>query len=328
MGHEKKPSTGESDTSTSTEKKKASANLNKNVEECRLNKNSKDAAGLKDDVMGSFVTANNADAKLSSLMHDPKERDGNRRQEDKTKAKGKPEEQSSSSGTSSDSKAKKKNGNESSDSGYRANLSPEESNEFAEDGSSSFGSSSGSNSDQPAKKPRRSRPLAPACNIRLIRNDLTTIWCELTSSIRTRPPNDEDEKANITAPVQAATKSNTASNPDSMESTATSEGSEVEEKELLLCFRPIREGDNVTEDLRFKKRRSFLDDSNEGVTSNKSSSTDAAQAPSKLIDPATLTKKCCSLPRKRKFGNISAQLDDNDEQSAAESMINLRQSSA
>ena len=102
--------------------------------------------------MGSFVTANNADAKLSSLMHDPKEKDDKLRQEDTTKAKGKPDEQSSSSGTSLDSKAKKKNGNESSDSGYRSKLSPEESNEFADDSSLSFNSSSGSNLDQPAKK--------------------------------------------------------------------------------------------------------------------------------------------------------------------------------
>lgn len=96
---------------------------------------------------------------------------------------------------------------------------------------------------------RRSRPLAPACNVQFIRNDLTLIWCELTSSIRTRPRNDEDEKANITAPTQA-----------------TSEGSEIEEKELLLCFRPIREGGNVTGDRRFKKRLLSMEESNEVVT--------------------------------------------------------------
>ena len=50
-------------------------------------------------------------------------------------------------------------------------------------------------------KERRSRPLAPACNISLIRDDLSTIWCELTSSIRTRSPNDMDKKLIIELPL-------------------------------------------------------------------------------------------------------------------------------
>ena len=99
---------------------------------------------------------------------------------------------------------------------------------------------------------RRTRPLAPACNVLLIRDDLSTIWCELTSSIRTRPLNDVDKELNIVPPSklkQGASTSN--NNQDSNESAVSSEGQEQEEKELLLCFRPIREGDTVGEELCF-----------------------------------------------------------------------------
>lgn len=62
--------------------KKAISNLNRNVEMCRLNKGKNVVRSghvrfsHKDDVMGASVTANNADAKLSSLMHHPSGVDG------------------------------------------------------------------------------------------------------------------------------------------------------------------------------------------------------------------------------------------------------------
>ncbi len=89
---------------------------------------------------------------------------------------------------------------------------------------------------------RRTRPLAPACNVRLIRNDLSTIWCELTSSIRTRPSNDVDKEPN--------SLNDNINHIGSNESAGSAESVE-EEKELLLCFRPIREGEAVGVELRF-----------------------------------------------------------------------------
>ncbi|KAL7538138.1 hypothetical protein ACHAXR_008318 [Thalassiosira sp. AJA248-18] len=262
--------TTESDESTSSENN-ASANLTKNVEMCKLNIDKMEGAeqvrfSHKDDVMGASVTANNADAKLSSLMHHPskKEGEGDSSSSDKPQpeekvasirrkhalgpkiGQGKPEEQSSSSANSSLSKTKKRSGNSSEDSGYRESGESPEENEYAEDSSSSSAASSERSSSK--KKRRRTRPLAPACNVRLIRNDLSTIWCELTSSIRTRPLNDGHKDPSVVPPSQLKQGGN--QKMDSSESAVSSDSGQ-EEKELLLCFRPIREGEEVGEELRF-----------------------------------------------------------------------------
>jgi ribosomal protein L19E len=293
----KKPSTTttttESDETTSSENK-ANANLTKNVETCKLNKDKMGSEEVrfshKDDVMGASVTANNAGAKLSSLMHHPKKKNFEAEVmgsggDPSADAKQPPEQQeqavpsirrkqSSSSADSStvsnpfmhaDSVSKpttknQRSGNSSEDSGYRQ--SPGESDEYPEDSSSLSAASSNRSSK---KKRRRTRPLAPACNVRLIRNDLSTIWCELTSSIRTRPPDDADMELNIIPQSQLKQggnniqknngSSNNNNNDESNESALSSEGSGQEEKELLLCFRPIREGDMVGEELRFSPNK-------------------------------------------------------------------------
>lgn len=325
---QKKPST-ESDESTSSENK-AGANLTKNVEMCKLNQDKIGAEEVrfshKDDVMGESVTANNADAKLSSLMHHPRQKldvetemgsggvdssaDGvkfemppeqnlavssirhkkrmapGHLKNNLANDKSQPEEQSASSAESSlskpvDKKQLQRSGHSSEDSGYRQ--SPEaDSNEYHEDSSSSSAASSDQSS---RKKRRRSRPLAPACNVRLIRNDLSTIWCELTSSIRTRPLNDVDTELNVVPPPQfkqggnVTNQKNGSSNNNNMgsnESAVSSEGIGQEEKELLLCFRPIREGDMVGEELRFQVSKSgegekTTDGTSDGAPTNSSS---------------------------------------------------------
>jgi hypothetical protein len=84
--------------------------------------------------------------------------------------------------------------------------------------------------------------LAPTCNICLIRDDLTTIWCEVTSSIRTRSLNDESSEI----PQQSSfAQGNTKESKGSGLSTCddTDEVTKDEVKELLLCLRPIREGE-------------------------------------------------------------------------------------
>ena len=312
---------------------KANQNLNKNVEECQLNMTNKDAKELKsshkDDVMGASVTANNADAKLSSLM---KPTDNAADVPTDNTETSNLKEKDSSSADSSGIKDKKTNAAPSSeDSGYRqSNESPEE---------SSFGSSC--ISDAPDK---RHRPLAPSITVRLVREDLTTIWCEITSSIRTRPPNDEDEKANIFAPVAATsvTASGNSGKPakpsssaiqEGSESVGTSEATEIEEKEVLLCFRPIREGDVVSSEFRFVKKHA-------AGSSDDKLKTDAKDDPAKGghdHDGAEPEPAKVPLKKRRKFGaeaEISKTRPEEEEesqqgeQSAAESMINLRQSSS
>jgi len=359
---QKKASTTESDDSTSSAKK-ASANLSKNVKMCKLNKDKEGEEQVrfshKDDVMGASVTANNADAKLSSLMHHPKKPkvDG-----DKSSAKKQPKEQvkkeeqsSSSAGSSSLSKTKKRSGNSSEDSGYRdSNESPEESNEYPEDSSSSSsGASSERSSSRKKKRRKRTRPLAPACNIRLIRNDLSTIWCELTSSIRTKPSNDVPVSEFDIKPKGGK---------DGNDSAASSESVQEEEKELLLCFRPIREGEVVGEELRFcpKVSESERTDGSDGPSSedlkqsSKSSSGNSATAAGAITKatsssstqgavapPSPQTKKN-RPPKKRKFDSKKEDhdatgvkkrrpshdtlVDDQDEKSAVESMMELASS--
>jgi len=160
---EEKPTTTsateESDESSSTANM-ANANLLKNVEMSKLNNEGCDGQGIhrfshKDDVMGASVTANNADAKLSSLMHHiPVASAGDKRLSSSTNKKQNPEEEdqeqvTSSADSSSRHKTKKRSGNSSEDSGYRQ--SPEESNEYLED---SLSSSEASTDRSSSKKKR------------------------------------------------------------------------------------------------------------------------------------------------------------------------------
>ena len=221
----KKTNSSESD--ESSDQRNANANLSKNVEACKLNKdkNVEVRFSHKDDVMGAYVTANNADAKLSSLMHEPSL---------KTKhvmlPAHKQEEQCSStmdsslSKTSSD-KAQAKKGNSSSDSGYR------EGGETPEDSNSS---SSCASIDMASLTRKRARPMAPSRNVCLIRSDLSTIWCEMTSSVRTCMPRDDTDRGSVS-------KEGSVTEPGELQ------------KEILLCFRPIQEGAKVSSELRFRR---------------------------------------------------------------------------
>jgi hypothetical protein len=97
-----------------------------------------------------------------------------------------------------------------------------------------------------------------------VRADLTTLWCELTLSIRTRDLNDEDSELEIFDLNPKPTTDSESSEPQ-------------EEKELLLCCRPFFIGEKVGEELRFPPHQiSESSNANEGsgdiTSSNKSSS--------------------------------------------------------
>lgn len=224
----------------------------------------------RDDVTGALVTPNNAGARLSSLQHKPdkkKETDDVARSSSKSSDSvgaqlsslqhgqddKKPSKMNSanfesqedvSSSTSSDSlfngvedKRKNSRGNEnvSDDSGYRQSVE----SESREDSSSTTDTSNGT----------RPRPLAPTCNICLIRDDLSTIWCEVTSSIRTRSLKEE----NVDAMVASGSTSSDKRKGNSANISNGSETSEDEQvKELLLCLRPIRDGKRVENKMDFQ----------------------------------------------------------------------------
>ena len=185
----------------------------------------------------------------------------------------------------------------------------------------------------------------------MIRNDLSTIWCELTSSIRTRPLDDAADIGRNDVPDSKADKNGSGGgkgNSDGTnESAASSQPSEEEVKELLLCFRPIREGTVVGEDLRFCPK---VSDSEKESSANNSASSGAKKAsscaPSSTETQAAVAPVLHAVknrpPKKRKFSNEddlvnsmkavskkrrssigSTQVDDQDEKSAVESMMEL-----
>jgi PAS domain-containing protein len=209
---------------------KANENLDRNVR--RHNQKMMEVSkkkghdGPKDDVTGASVTRNNATARLSSLKHVP---DSSKNKDEK----GGRYESNGDQSSSDDSllagveEKKKAAENASDDSGYR------ESNDSREESSSSGSDTSNSNGQQ-------KKPLAATCRMCLIRQDLTTVWCEVTSSVRTRLTDEESFDS--------------PSNP-SKSGTATQETPappKEEMLEILLCLRPIRNGEkSVDESLRF-----------------------------------------------------------------------------
>jgi hypothetical protein len=94
--------------------------------------------------------------------------------------------------------------------------------------------------------------MAPTCTICLLRKDKASIWCEVTSSIRTveyitestaLEATSDDGKGNTKLNLKAGLKSEEGSSP-----------SEVViqlEKELLLCLRPIQD----VKELRFGRHK-------------------------------------------------------------------------
>eukprot|EP00536_Pseudo-nitzschia_multiseries_P012848 jgi/Psemu1/290540/fgenesh1_pg.512_\ len=212
--------------SSETKNRRANRNLDRNVrshnqrmlEESRKNNN-----GPKDDVTGASVTANNASARLSSLEHCPDASRATKREEPP------PYESAEDQSSSDDSllagvEEKKKSEDVSDDSGYR------ESNDSREESSSSWSDTSRSND-------HRKKPLAPTCRMCLIRVDLTTVWCEVTSSIRNKSA--DDDAGDVKATNSKSTESSETSGPKL-------------DQEILLCLRPIRNSSKkVDESCRF-----------------------------------------------------------------------------
>lgn len=137
----------------------------------------------------------------------------------------------------------------------------------------------------------RPKPLAPACNICLIRDDLTTIWCEVTSSIRTRLLKDDssDEQLGPLEAKAACLQSMDASKAGDDDSSSP----KGEIKELLLCLRPIRDGEEtVDESLRFVPPKNL-------ELSDSMGATDSADGPSSSSASVDIDGKSQRPPKKR-----------------------------
>lgn len=179
--------------------------------------------GPTDDVTGASVTANNATARLSSLIHVPEF--AKPKEDISARYESTGDQSSSDDSLLAGVEEKKKRENASDDSGYR------ESNDSREETSSS-GSDTSNSHDRTKKR------LAPSCRVCLIREDLTTVWCEVTSSMRTRSPDEDTEEFDLDTSKSSISAVEAAPKP--------------EYKEILLCLRPIHDGEKkADESLRF-----------------------------------------------------------------------------
>lgn len=176
--------------------------------------------------------------------------------------------------------------------------------------------------------------MSPTIRMCLIRDDLTTVWCEVTSSIRDRAHEDEvgDEKA-------------TSKSTDSNDTTA----SKPVQKELLLCLRPIRDGDKkVDESLRFCPRSRngappsaqdleegiVSSDTNEKVATSNNNPNKSSNRPPKKRVLATDSMDSFSAPdeapqkKRSKHGNVEQSTNASDtEKSVVESLLKMNKSS-
>ena len=330
----------------------ANENLDRNVRWHNItlqskSKSSKSKAGHKDDVTGASVTANNASARLSSLQHVPASVIANNISNMLPSLRRGTDHSSSDDSllTGAEEKKKQSNGNSSDDSGYR------ESNESREETSSTSNSlnsngkkysivSSGIYSHLLSTNIYyslgRQKPLAPTCNVCLIRSNLTKLWCEVTSSIRNQSSGDDDDDSedltNSTLDKSGQPKSSSTGSKTSKSSASTSEDTPPPKeiiKEILLCLRPIRDGDNeVDASLRFNPLKevtptktqtsssSPVDQSNEGSTS---SNPNTSKLPKKHI-PVLLESNGIRKKRMRIMTDSPIR-DSETEKSVVESLM-------
>jgi len=121
-----------------------------------------------------------------------------------------------------------------------------ESNESSEGSASSYESSQA----EKGKGRENGRRLVPAHEVCFIRDDLTTVWCELTSSILcVRSLFDDDNSFDPKAALGAITNSRGIKSAQGSGDTTVLE--EEEKNELLLCIRPTHEGKRMGEHFRF-----------------------------------------------------------------------------
>jgi hypothetical protein len=104
----------------------------------------------------------------------------------------------------------------------------------------------------------RAKALAPTCNICLIKKDQATVWCEVTYSVNEK--DDREVQISDTASEERTNKKE-SSTKVTVNTTASSDCESLPRpeqkpvKELLLCLRPIRDGDVKLEE-KFKRSES------------------------------------------------------------------------
>lgn len=131
--------------------------------------------------------------------------------------------------------------------------------------------------------------LVPVYKVRFIRDDLTTVWCELTSSVCTRSFFDDESSFDPKTALAAI------QNPRGIKSAETSGDTTVpeeeEEDELILCLRPTFEGKKIGEEFRFSpgmntvnksEATSLSDEKAQGLPSSSSGNNSSLKASSDM----------------------------------------------
>jgi hypothetical protein len=139
------------------------------------------------------------------------------------------------------------------------------------------------------------RRLIPIYKVQFVRSDLTTVWCELTRSVRTNSFLEDDSFGSFDV-QKSLEKINNPRGIKHADETTTAE-EEDDEEELLICIRPTYEGNNVGEECRFVPRvkaaneseSMWLTDSKPASSSGNDISTNASSE----------SKAGCSPPKKR-----------------------------
>lgn len=167
----------------------------------------------------------------------------------------------------------------------------------------------------------RRKPIAPTCTICLVRKDLSTIWCEVTSSIRTV----EGSRDAAPAVTEGGSDDGKSSRKlgKSEEGSAPSEFDMQSEKELLLCLRPIRNGEaKVDGALGFsfpKKKKKSPPKHADAPLVESSAKPPKKRRPDDSPLPEPAAKKAATASKE------TAESDGDDAEAAVDSLVDMNQ---
>lgn len=108
----------------------------------------------------------------------------------------------------------------------------------------------------------------PVYKVRFVRGDLSTVWCELTSSFCTKSSFDEESSFDAKAALAAI------NNPRGLKNVEVENEPEEEEEEqieLLICIRPTYESERVSAEFRFIPKVKVMNSESTAVSDPKSS---------------------------------------------------------
>jgi hypothetical protein len=139
--------------------------------------------------------------------------------------------------------------------------------------------------------------LVPVYKVRFVRSDLTTVWCELTSSFSTKSLLEDDSFGSFDAKKALEQINNPRGLKNADVVAAEEDEEEEDEDEILICIRPTYEGKKVGEECRFVPRAKSVittDEKSSSFATNSSSngnSSDTSGRKRSVRDNSSQSKK-------------------------------------